>query len=235
MRRLLWLLLLAPLPALAQDDPSGDEEVPDDERELGDFEAPVEPEPEPEYEPALRPAVAAHLGGAIHPLTPLGVGALIRLEASTELPFWGGRLRPVATVGWTAPRYEGTGTDERLPEPFGYTLVQRQLLVNVGLSVRAFDGGAFLSPELWVAPQLYWLQTVVDSSVSGTDLGRTEERAIRVGWLAAPGVSVRAPRGQVLVHLGGSGARFDGVLNGEASGLSLNVTVGYRMHLGGPR
>ncbi|MCB9793572.1 MAG: hypothetical protein H6741_12690 [Alphaproteobacteria bacterium] len=255
MAPLLTLLALA-LPALAQDEgspwdedteldlPGGDsppasseEELDDEdlegEKDLEDFtpvEDPADEPPPPEATLQLSGAVL--LGTSLFPKTPLEPGGLLRLEAGARLPFLGGRLRPAISAGITGPSYQGTGESEVLPDNYVYTLTMRQFDLRGGVAVRALAHHVPVSPELWLGPELLWVRSTVSTTSGGQGLGEATERALRVGWVASPGLAVTVKRAELLVQVGLSSARLDGALAGEASGLRVSPAIGVRVHTG---
>lgn len=240
MAPLLTLMMLS-LPCFAQDEPppeppaedSPTEEELEAEKDLEDFtpvEDPADEPPPPEA--TLRFSGAVILGTSLFPRTPLEPGGLLRLEGGARLPYLDGRLRPAISMGITGPSYQGTGESEVLPDNYVYTITMRQLDLRGGVAVRALAHHVPVSPELWLGPELLWVRSTVSTSSGGQGLGEATERALRVGWVASPGLAVTVKRAELLVQCGLSGARLDGALAGEASGLRVSPAIGVRVHSG---
>lgn len=234
----LLLLALALAPAFAQDDPPSDEGTPSEEeleaeKDLEDFtpvEDPADEPPPPEA--TLRLSGGVLLGTSLFPLTPLEPGGLIRVELGARLAPLGGRLRPAISAGLTSPSFQGTGESEVLNDPYTYTLTMRQLDLRAGVAVRGLAHHVPVSPELWLGPELRWVSSHLETRSDGQGLGEVRERALRLGWVASPGIAVTVKRAELLFQVGISGASLDGALAGDASGLRISPALGVRVHSG---
>ncbi|GDX80610.1 hypothetical protein LBMAG42_24210 [Deltaproteobacteria bacterium] len=174
--------------------------------------------------------LAAHVGPTV-PLAPLAANASVRLEAGVVLPQLGGRIAPMLFGGYAGPVLEGESTDGRLGDGYAFTVVQKELTLGLGATVRLFPAEAKWNPELTIGPTVQFLETVASGSSAGGAIGTTTEHYAQAGFLVAAGAGVRLGPGALTVQVGYAGAGLDGLLTGESTTGAFNPTVGYRVGL----
>lgn len=214
---MLFLLCIA---ALAQEpDP---EEIPDEAPVLQVAEETVE----------IRDGAWASLSlGPSLGFASQGLGLAVRLEAGPS-PRWQRRLRPMAVLGLSRARTTDSADSELLPEPqYDWVVADLQLQLSLGAALVLGSPDATLRPSLVLAPQLVAARSAVQGTTGEQEMGTLVQWSLRPGWLA--GLQVAGP-------LGPGEAFFRGALTGgpirselmdDASTLSLDPALGYRIPL----
>lgn len=178
----------------------------------------------------VKPAAALHVGATV-PFTPLSSNATVRLEAGAFLPMVGERIAPIVMGAYSAPVFNGEATDERLGDAYTVNVRQKELMIGIGATVRLFEADRRVNPELTVAPQLQFLETVATGTSAGGAIGTTRERYAKLGFLVAAGVGIGLGPGTLTIQVGYAGTGLDGVLTGKSTTGAFNPTVGYRVTL----
>jgi len=214
------MLLFLMLTSTARAEPPSD-----DERDLEDFALMAPAETEPPL------AWAALVGARVGPVFPmnseLSAAGMGWVDVGLSPPAFGGRLRGVAAVGYTAPRAQGEVLDPTLGEPLSYELHHRTLIVSAGLELRALHRREAVTPLLAVAPALFSTWTVV----SGEGIASAREVRSQPGLRLTGGMEIAAGPGVIGLQVDYAAARLDGALTGATSLRLLQPNLGYRVSL----
>jgi hypothetical protein len=230
----LLLLLLAPLASAWADEPEGEDEEPSaDERELEDFESPLQ-RAEPEG-PSRQPTApfAALQANACLPLSEIELGAHGSLALGIQLPWLQGRLLPALELGAARVTSEGRIEDERLPagQAYAWELGLRQLEMGGGLRVRALAGPVRVSPELELAVHAVRVHSVLTGSIGAESTQTIHELSWQRGWRSSAGIAAELGPGWLLLQLGYRHLPLEGVIAGQAGLDGLVAGVGFRGRL----
>jgi hypothetical protein len=188
------------------------------------------PRPE-EHDDALI-AIGLHLGPAL-PVGPLELALLPRAEVGVMPLAAHESLTVFVTAAWTAPGASGSGTDARIDgSSYDWSLVQTEVQVGGGLTVRLTKKDAPVHPEISAAPQVVWMHTRADGTAAeGGAFGTTRETWVTWGVLGALGLGVDVGPGRLLVRGEATYSPLVGRITGDADALILAPTLGYRLML----
>lgn len=177
-------------------------------------------------------AIGVHLGPAI-PVGPLELALLPRAEVGVMPLAAHESLTVFVTAAWTAPGASGSGTDARIDgAAYDWSLVQTEVQVGGGLTVRLTKKDAPVHPELSAAPQVVWMRTRADGTASeGGPFGTTRETWVTWGVLGAVGVGVDLGPGRLLLRGEATYSPLAGLITGDTDALILAPTLGYRLML----
>jgi hypothetical protein len=203
----LWLVLLA-------------QEV-EPEEELGNWTPDVQNQTPPPPPPTpARWAVGASVGLVV-PRSDLNAAGQIGLNLAFRPTQ---HIHPALWWSWARPSATGSVSDPALDVPLPWSLSQDQNTLALGVNLRALDAEQRVHPELTLAPQWVWTRSVMTASTANA----VQERTMSLGWTIAPALAVDLPDGEVTLRFAASNVPQMGVITGQASGLVLSPSLGYR-------
>jgi hypothetical protein len=165
------------------------------------------------------------------PFGDLGTSYIPELELGYALPVLDRSLELFVSGAYTAPKAEGTLSDDRLPSPVKYSLTQQQALVTLGLLYRVPLSTKWFRPYLAAGPRLFAMRTEAKGNGGSQPFGKNEETSTKVGVFAALGGELHVGPGALLLEVSLSWAKVDGYVLRKTSAGALGLSLGYRFFM----
>jgi hypothetical protein len=179
--------------------------------------------------------IGAHLGmGLPQIFSKLRNFGVYELEVGYLLPVWGRRLQiggmfeysePGSGNGKPDPRLGSAGADYR------WDLSQREYILELGLTLRAFPPGTRVVPYGKVGFRIYLLDTLIDGRAAGATFGQYSERFTEPGFALGGGVEVRVGPGAFNAELRVDYSEMNRRISGDSNTGMLTIVAGYRFFL----
>ena len=182
-----------------------------------------------ENAPAFSPFAGLKLGGALHSVfSELGPAAQVELEGGVTL--LGGRLDVALTGAWDRAAASGDQDDGRFDAgSVSWELDQDFLMIGLVARYRFLPPAKPFNAYAGAGPRLLLLQTVVNGTAGGEDLGENRQTETRFGAVLVGGGEYVLGPGAVLLEVSLGLGCLSGLITGESSASALSVLVGYRL------